>query len=543
MAEDDLPLADLDAASAVWVQLSSLVNQARVAGDACATNDELRKRVEAGGDDFAPAYLLWLGDNLSRSKRSAEAVAVYAEHADRFGAAKFGDRLWGPIALENLARTQVAAGQPKDALATYSGLLDGPTDGSSRAWIALHAARVAEDTIRDTALALQWYDRAVGETDDPSQYEIPVADLAKREAARLRSDHPWICDTMQELAARLALAVRKPDAAALGSLASATHMRVGVAGSEVRFVDAERTIELLVEHFSGGALCDPSDVTGHGDKRYLAVVPATPGSPYALMHLMLCRCSLGWEWAGVIWTLPDDALTSLMPSGDPMTNQPLPNPFLRAPWPAGISFKAGGVLNFGAEALAVASIPFGWLLALGLSNGPAGWGPAGFYYNQFGHTGSEQAFAIDFTRYQQHVPLVNAAGGTPVLCVSAGVVQDLEANRPNGDPLIENRIATNHVVTSSDWTPAALTGGDTRLRAKYLHLAGPHLIPWSLGMFVPRGIRLGLMDDTGLSAFDHLHFSVHDQNLGFQSVRINPLDGQRLDDGDNYSVVHSTNGF
>jgi hypothetical protein len=181
-------------------------------------------------------------------------------------------------------------------------------------------------------------------------------------------------------------------------------------------------------------------------------------------------------------------------------------------------------------------------MAAVLSAGPAGWGPAGFYYNQFGHSGAEQAFAIDFTRYRQFAPLVGATGGTPVLCVSAGVVSMIRRDLASGDPTLDNRVEVNHVVSSSDWSRETLSlAAPTRLRVKNLHLAGPNRIPVSVGMSVPRGTTLGFMDDTGFSAFDHLHFSVHDRDLGFQSVRINPLDGQRLDDGDNYRVVGSTN--
>jgi hypothetical protein len=58
--------------------------------------------------------------------------------------------------------------------------------------------------------------------------------------------------------------------------------------------------------------------------------------------------------------------------------------------------------------------------------------------------------------------------------------------------------------------------------------------------------RLGPINDTGLSAFDHLHFSLHDRDLvaggvPYQSVRPTPMDGQPLGDGNHGSCICSTN--
>jgi hypothetical protein len=61
------------------------------------------------------------------------------------------------------------------------------------------------------------------------------------------------------------------------------------------------------------------------------------------------------------------------------------------------------------------------------------------------------------------------------------------------------------------------------------------------------GNRIGLMDDTGNSVLDHLHFSIHDRNIPFPnapsgaSVRPTPMNGIRLEDGDSGTCVRSTN--
>jgi murein DD-endopeptidase MepM/ murein hydrolase activator NlpD len=67
-------------------------------------------------------------------------------------------------------------------------------------------------------------------------------------------------------------------------------------------------------------------------------------------------------------------------------------------------------------------------------------------------------------------------------------------------------------------------------------------------MFVDQGSRLGLINDTGNSALDHLHLSIHDARLpgapgGLdRSVRMTPFDGrQTLEDGDEGSCIRSSN--
>jgi murein DD-endopeptidase MepM/ murein hydrolase activator NlpD len=67
-------------------------------------------------------------------------------------------------------------------------------------------------------------------------------------------------------------------------------------------------------------------------------------------------------------------------------------------------------------------------------------------------------------------------------------------------------------------------------------------------MWVPAGTRLGLMDDTSNSLFDHLHFSIHDKTImkpGYPpfggSVRPTPMSGVRLGDEDSGVCVLSTN--
>ena len=78
----------------------------------------------------------------------------------------------------------------------------------------------------------------------------------------------------------------------------------------------------------------------------------------------------------------------------------------------------------------------------------------------------------------------------------------------------------------------------------------------SAGMWVNQGFVLGLIDDTGNSFHDHLHFEMHDTRLREgttgrrgnrwgspygHSVRPTPMDGQTLNDGDDGRCIESTN--
>jgi hypothetical protein len=221
-------------------------------------------------------------------------------------------------------------------------------------------------------------------------------------------------------------------------------------------------------------------------------------------------------------------------------NSPLPFELV-APWPEGQHFKAGGLWGFVAEqAIIIAAGYGGPLIALGLSGGDCGFGPRGFYYNSGPTHSGDEAFAIDFTRYRRWVPYDNVSGGTPVLATRDGIVRFVEAGIPSGHSSAANEVEISHTDPAN---PADLT----RFTSRYLHMEGPFKILVSAMMPVFTGNRLGLMDDTGDSVLDHLHFCLHDRQIPFSgvdiggSVRPTPLSGVTLEDGDDSTCVRSTN--
>jgi hypothetical protein len=78
-------------------------------------------------------------------------------------------------------------------------------------------------------------------------------------------------------------------------------------------------------------------------------------------------------------------------------------------------------------------------------------------------------------------------------------------------------------------------------------MEGPGQIIPSMMMPIYTGNRIGLMDDTGNSLIDHLHFSIHDRQIIYPgaplggSVRPTPMNGEALEDDDSGKCICSTN--
>ena len=248
-------------------------------------------------------------------------------------------------------------------------------------------------------------------------------------------------------------------------------------------------------------------------------------------------------------SLPAGAAAASVPFDEPLSFE------LLAPWPAGLSFKAGGLYEFiGQQAAIMALAGGGWLfgplggliggaaaaILLGtLAASPCGFGLRGFYYDSAPTHNGVDGYAIDFTRYRRFVPYDNESAGTPVLAVRDGVVADMRCETPSGESPA-NYVELAHADPDN---PLDLD----RYHSRYLHLDGPMAIPVAPMMAVRTGQRLGRMDNTGRSAISHLHFSFHDRNVPYpgarygRSVRPSPLDGERLGDLDGGKCMESTN--
>jgi murein DD-endopeptidase MepM/ murein hydrolase activator NlpD len=342
------------------------------------------------------------------------------------------------------------------------------------------------------------------------------------------------------LADVLRQALEAGDVAALERIVGTTHFAVGPAGGHTRF-EKPAMLEALMRDLRDSRVQVRQELAGSGSKRYLTTT-GWKGEWYrGEVTLLLTRAPKGWQWTAVVLSQPHEAwVDRWRPAKLQQTSQALPFA-LSAPWPAGQSFKAGGLTQYIVEqAAVVAAGPAGKLILAGLAMGACGFGPRGSYYNQGDTHDEEDAFAIDFTRFERGVPYLNASGGTPLLAAQDGVVSKVRDGNASGDPDAANMVVIDHA------DPAAPTDTN-RFRSVYLHLAGPFQILVSYMMPVVTGQRLGPIDDTGNSTGSHLHFSIHDRTLPHpnssygRSVRPTPLSGTRLGDADSGRCVLSDN--
>lgn len=537
---DELPasLRNAPAVAQSWQELARRTQDARLRLRPTAVNAQLERAAEAEqAAPTAPVYRLWMADNFAwegrwdEAIRACDAVIDAAQHADILLPAVDPSRTAGYRRAELAA----AAGHVDQALASWREVSRSDESSEQSQEAIFSAGRLAESVARE-AEAAELY-ASIAASDDgplPSPRQLARRALRRLEEAEVALPSPEACRTV------LARALEDRDVAALDELASRTHFSAGFVAGHFRFEAAEMRERLLAE-LAAGPVSGTGPLLGSGRKRYLFMQGWQGQLLRGTVGLVFTKGPRGWHWSGIALTEATDAWRERFPQAGEHRNQPLPFT-LRAPWPAGDRFMAGGFNEFAAKAAAVtAAGPIaGPLLALGFSEADCGFGFRGFYYNALIDTHQdEDAFAIDFTRYRRGIPFDNESGGTAVLAPAAGVVVTARADRESGDDSLSNTVEILH--------RDPVTGADDRYLSRYLHLAGPCLLNVSVGMPVIVGQRLGLMNDTGNSWIDHLHFSIHDQTAPFPgasrgaSVRPTPMDGVTLGDGDSGTCVLSSN--
>lgn len=541
-----------------WRGLSEQVQTMRHNGQSSALNEALLGQAKnSKGWQVAPAFMLWAGDNLMLDWRFEEAIGIYKTLIQSYAGRSFLEVEFDRAAFEQLATAQARLGKVDEALETYMLLAKQFQKQSAWAYyeggsLAEHAGRVSD--------ALKAYDLCLSQPQSSDSSGVSIQELATRSRIRLQGGGNLFFPNPEELAARLARALRAKDSSTLRDLASPTHFTIGIAGAHREFFDRETLLALLENDLSASnPRCDAAALTGGGGKRYLHTLGWQGDSFRDPVVFLLTRSSQGWEWSGVVLGFLTDAWFSFLEPVNKATNQPL-TLNIKAPWPAGENFTAGGLIPYLVEqgiiiatAAALAWIPgIGGALAatavagitFGLASRDCGFGPGGFYYNFGGTHRGQNAFAIDFVRYQRFVPYLNISGFSAALACYGGVVTFAQRNWASGDPdpAHFNGVYIHHTdvdVVTNPRMPALIR---TPYRSKCVHLQGPDRVPVSMTMFVRQGARLGVMDDTGDSAFDHLHFSIHDMDaMSGMSVRPTPMDGQSLTDSDTGRCISSTN--
>ena len=108
----------------------------------------------------------------------------------------------------------------------------------------LSIGRLAEQAgQQDTAVRA--YRDAVEAPDDVPTTEVPITQLARRAADQLESARDWIRSHPEEIASALSKALRNRNSGGLSELASLTHFRIGVVGSELQYVPTDKALDLL----------------------------------------------------------------------------------------------------------------------------------------------------------------------------------------------------------------------------------------------------------------------------------------------------------
>jgi len=525
----------------VWEKMSEQLLVARCAGHPGALNESLRA---ARKSPLAPLFTHWIGDNHVQEMRFDEAADAYEETLRTDPGKVPGSHSLHSVALEQLAYAYDRAERFDKAAATLERLAARGGADAIRGYDRL--GQLAERQNDDKG-AIAAYRRAAKGKAGAGLDE--TRERARRDAERLQGGRDHLRPSPVALATELARAVRRRDLTALRRLASPSHFSVGLVGGHASFRDAGEIFDRIAGDLkSSQPRADAERLGGCGAKRYLMTDGWNGDWLRGPTSLYIVRTSRGWEWRGFALHAPTERWAGDFEPAKVETNQPLSIP-IKCPWPAGISFTAGGLWQFVAEMSglsALATIPIvGPFLFLDemkrLSYRACGFGTRGLYYNMATtHVGSD-AFAIDFTRYRQGAPHSDGAGGTPVLAVQEGLVGRATGTVTSADPTAVNEVFVDHMFR------LVIPGYGTIFfptpyQSQYLHLAGPGLVPVSVGMYVRQGARLGLMDDTGNSQLNHLHFSIHDATLmGGMSVRPTPMDGFSLSDQASGACITSSN--
>jgi hypothetical protein len=519
-----------------WVGLTALVLKARATPTSCVTNKTLAAAAEREPQaPVAPAFNLWIADNCARDGRYADAARAYDAAVARAQVVRDLPDALDPThgALYHKAQALALTGSASSAIQAFKDLKTVPT----RAGAAYLQAGLLAEAHGDLQEAADLYatfaaTTASARTDDP-------AEQSRRALERLKDASTRYFSTPYELMEALNSALTRRDFRQLQRLLSQTHFTAGALGGHSTY-ESRELLQELARDLGASTVTTKRALLGSNSKLYLPTQGWKGRWFQGDVPFVLTRAPQGWQWTGLGISSPNELWMARWRPEKLETNSPLPFELL-APWPEDQHFMAGGIIQFiGQQVTILGAGLFGLALAGAYSSDECGFGPRGYYYN-FGttHTGAE-AFAIDFTRYKKWVPYDNETGGTPVLAARAGIVLTADAGILSGSDTAPNKVEIHHA-------DPAHPSDETRFTSRYLHMEGPFKLLVSKGMPVVAGNRLGLMDDTGNSLMDHLHFSIRDRqilhprsSLG-ASVRPTPMSGMKLEDGDGGTCIRSTN--
>ena len=519
-----------------WMRLTRQVLRARAKPNCCSTNKDLEAAAERDRDSpVAPAFNLWVADNYARDGHYALAARAYDVAVDRAQRIRHVVNVLDPTAGALFSKAQALAltDSASTAIQAFRDLKTFPL----RAGAAFLHAGVLAERQGDLQQAAELYATfaartASARTDDP-------AEQSRRALLRMNDAHARYFSTPHALADALHDALTRSDIKQVGRLVSQTHFAVGALGAHTAYENLE-LVQELARDLTSSSVKVKRALIGSNEKLYLPTTGWTGQWFVGEVAFVLTRAPQGWQWTGLGISSANELWQERWQPERNETNSPLPFELL-APWTEDRHFMAGGIIQYiGQQATILGAGLFGLALAGAYASDDCGFGPRGYYYNfDTTHTGAE-AFAIDFTSYRRWVPFDNESGGTPVLAARSGIVLTAIPGNPSGSDVAPNVVEIQHADPANP-------SDEVRFTSRYLHMEGPFKLLVSAHMHVETGNRLGLMDDTGNSLMDHLHFSIHDQQIPYPnsglgaSVRPTPMSGYTLEDGDGGTCVRSTN--
>lgn len=489
-----------------------------------AADDEVRLRV------LSPTLQFWSAENLLLDAQFPAAAAACADLRERFP-----ETVWAEESHLLEAQAHVRLGDVDAALGVYDLAAHGESVVAHRARFE-HGALLerqnrraeAEVSFRDLLRRRpseslgSWFDR--------------IEDAAERRIKRCIGQPSPGCPSPRDVAFRLARALREKDMAALRALSSPTHFAVGI--TESSYLGFDAIADGLRDALGRSAVvADPTRLDLSGGTVGLVTTGWSPANPIDRIVFQISEEPSGWSWTGVTPSGP-----GFMPKLDPGDPPPFPRPHpggppgppqppfvLKAPWPSGQCFHAGGIGRYLESFIPI----WGWFIVLADMSGDCGYsdcgyGAYGLYYGQWPTHQGKDYYAVDFTAYTRFLHYASRVPYTEALAAHYGVVTDAYGDTPYGlhsgypnnfvnlEYLTPSQVAAYlNAPPGTDFSerlpqgPSGVRGGEWRTR--YLHLGQGLYV--SKGMLLSAGVPLGLMDDTGNSSLPHLHFSLHSRDL------------------------------
>lgn len=569
-----------------WKDLSRLLYSARMLGGASTLNPALERRANDDPQSpFSPLYAMWVMDNHVAEGDLPAAIGSAACWLGRWtGRTLFGVRL-DDLVLRSLAHCHLELNDHLGAIATMERLVRSKSVGAQFEAEDLASLGAMAEDVGDRARAEWAYTRATR-----SRGDHHVRETARRNLIRLDYPSGGMRPSARSLARALATALTDGDAGTLWGLASPSHFTFTIGAGDSTYTCPDTVLPTLLADLGVSRLrMLTNGLEGCGSRRYLATDGWRGHAFVGRVLFVLTETRYGWEWTGVNMVWPSQGAEALIERtyGGPSANENDPLEIsIKAPWPAGISMRAGGGIL--ADVATVLQVIAGdwWVESLRFlvsDLNQCGFGPGGFNYRSGSH--HDNTFAIDFVRYPRgeidFFGTSNNGRGTPILAVADGHIQEWSGSVPTGEEspepphgnyLVQRIWKSASTALGAGWhrTPGgypSLENAMTPYHARYDHLMGPRLgspqLVVSFGQFVEQGFVLGMMDSTGESQLDHLHFQIMDLRITARcdasghcvtsdpeydasgtyggTVRPTPMDGTTLGDFDDGRCVTSSN--